>query len=230
MQFLDKLPRTLATITHTLNKLVETETDDEALWVNVFDEVLDYLINCGLYDASRRQSNQPSSRIFNVTTQSQRINHKSNVTCYGCGEKGYNKSSFPKTRNQYRDRERRRNASRTKISSANQPFAWMCRAMQSQNPNNTFIIDSGASHHVCGRRNLFTSIQQNDEKTLMTANGNITCNEIETVSITLEKKLQVELQNALHWEKAPSLISVSKSLDKNLRVSFQKNSFQIVQN
>lgn len=69
-------------------------------------------------------------------------------------------------------------------SSSNVPVSWLCAAKLTQNSNDAFIDDSGASHHVCGGRNLFTSLQEIDEKTLMTANRNITYNQVRAINVT----------------------------------------------
>ena len=45
---------------------------------------------------------------------------------------------------------------------------------------NDFILDSDASDHICGQRHSFHSMKPKEPEELMTANGPIICNQIET--------------------------------------------------
>ena len=56
MQFLNKLPRMLGALTHPLKGQVESSTTDNIeLWEDIYDKVLNYLIDCGLFMFKKKE-------------------------------------------------------------------------------------------------------------------------------------------------------------------------------
>ena len=104
LEFLDKLPKSLSPFTHRLKVEVENAEENEvAVWAQVYDSVLDYLIDCELYDATKRQIIQSNNteRPYSVgrvqtalnmrverTNSRQNTKRKTNkgFKCYHCGE------------------------------------------------------------------------------------------------------------------------------------------------
>ena len=56
MQFLNKLPKSLSTLTHPLKQNLEIRKDDgEKVWMDTFDSIQDYLLDSGLLTVRKLQ-------------------------------------------------------------------------------------------------------------------------------------------------------------------------------
>ena len=221
MQFLSKLPRTIGSITHPLKQHVENAVEDNnEVWEYCYDKVLVYLIDCGFYDASKKYV-APEEEKKKVQVAVTDKFDRSNLKCYGCGEMGHFKSDCPK-------RSENKNRSKT-------PESWMVRQVPvanaaSRTVSETFILDSGASYHVCGNSSLFTDLKKIKKEELITANGNISYEHSGSVSIQLDNGLDIVLSEVLFWTGAPNLISIGTLTEKGLNTVFLKNKAEIRRN
>jgi len=85
MQFLNKLPRMLGAVTHPLKNNIESEytEDNSELWLTVYDTVLDYLVDCGLFSAAKKHFNKINNGNKNAFKKgkSQSFKGGKSITC-----------------------------------------------------------------------------------------------------------------------------------------------------
>ena len=97
MQFLNKLPRMLGALTHPLKGQVESSTTDNIeLWEDIYDKVLNYLIDCGLFMfkkkevstgyAATEQGFQTNNKKFDKSDSKKK---KFVPTCWNCRKYGH---------------------------------------------------------------------------------------------------------------------------------------------
>ena len=217
MQFLNKLPRTIAALTHGLKVEIEKSVDDSSfLWVKIYDSVLDYLADCGLFTANKRRENidssmqlEASGRAFNATNKSKK---KKKLECWICGGE-HKKKECPK----WLEKNGKKNETQ-KNSNQN----WMMKNFipEGSLPYGCFFLDSGASQHICGELNLFSSIKSIEEEEILTAGGKIKVRQKGVVQITLDNGLPVSLHEVIYFPGAPSLLSVGAMTERGIDISF----------
>eukprot|EP00924_Labyrinthula_sp_SR-Ha-C_P007851 snap_masked-scaffold_28-processed-gene-4.22-mRNA-1 protein AED:1.00 eAED:1.00 QI:0/-1/0/0/-1/1/1/0/260 len=92
MQFLEKLPRSLALITHGLKEHEENaEINEQDVWIHSYDGILNYLIDTGLFDASRKQlkkERQEQKVLLSRKTKKKPLD-KSTLRCHKCKKPGH---------------------------------------------------------------------------------------------------------------------------------------------
>lgn len=90
--------------------------------------------------------------------------------------------------------------------------------------DNTWLLDSGATHHACNKREWFRSINNVAAEPIMTANGCITAKgigDIEIRAFTRGKTKEITIKDVLYIpEIKRNLLSVSKIEEKERRVEF----------
>ena len=215
MEFLRKLPRSISSITHELKQWIEEqEEDDVIIWNHCHDKVLNYLLDLGLYDASIKE--EPTKAF---TAHDGKKKHK--YRCHHCKEKGHFRRDCPKRKKESKE-HLTENQEKKKES-------WVCTSYFSKNMMNkpTFIVDSGASHHICGDRNLFSELKEIEKGKVLTANGAIDCSLAGKLSLKMESGLEIELKDVLYWPTAPNLLSVVTLTEQGLEVNFKRNHVEI---
>eukprot|EP00924_Labyrinthula_sp_SR-Ha-C_P014570 snap_masked-scaffold_34-processed-gene-1.36-mRNA-1 protein AED:1.00 eAED:1.00 QI:0/-1/0/0/-1/1/1/0/172 len=88
-------------------------------------------------------------------------------------------------------------------------------------------MESGASYHFSGYKNLFQSLEECEPQWVATANGNISCIFKGTINFISEDGRKVELTEVFCHEGIPNLISVSQLNSKGFTVLFE-NEYCIV--
>ena len=228
LMFLSKLPKALAPSTYPLKQQAEAaEEDNIAVWTTVYDATLDYLIDCGLYDASAKQLEKTSamsaeSKIPKEKSGKNRKKKKKTGTCWNCGKSGHWRSDCKDSK--------KKNQKKTDVEKASDnDQSWVCAvACTEAEGSGFFILDSGASRHICGDLSLFTEIEDSNEGTcVVTANGPVTATHRGTVSLVLDNELTVRLEDVLYWKSAPNLISVRRLVARSVTVEFSTGSAMI---
>ena len=242
LMFLNNLPRELAMLTHNLKTQVEdNEEENVELWTNIFDKVLSYLMDAGLYDITTRQVKNENNTKNAFATVEDRSYNKSEVRCYGCNEFGHFKKNCPKKndssqRSSTKKNQKNDSSEGTRVGNI---ATWVCNripVVQTASKSSTkeycqqiFLLDSGANNHVCGDKSLFFEMTKLQEKiNINTANGLIVATHEGSVKILLDNNLPVILTGVLYWEGSPNLISVVCLAEKGLCIKFTKTGADIL--
>eukprot|EP00924_Labyrinthula_sp_SR-Ha-C_P002217 augustus_masked-scaffold_19-processed-gene-4.37-mRNA-1 protein AED:0.39 eAED:0.40 QI:0/-1/0/1/-1/1/1/0/1346 len=220
LNFLERLPKSLSMVTHSLKRVAESSPDARSIWETTFDAVLDYLMDSGLYHPGK--NSQVSEREMAMKTgettskKKRKKKKKSSARCFGCGKKGHYRSECPE-KNSKKGKE-----SGEKPRKNQREEAWMCAAKLNEK-RISFILDSGATQHVCGEGELFSNKVRIPERQISTASGEICTDKAGDVKLTLENGKPVSLSGALYWPGAPRLLSVAALTAKGVDVSFSKD-------
>lgn len=115
-----------------------------------------------------------------------------------------------------------RSAKETRLS---EMYACVCNDSLSNFSLQNWIVDSGASNHMCSNKSFFHRIKEGNFGNVVVANGNVLKSEgIGNVILTLgegETLNEFELQNVLYVQKLNSnLISVRMITQQNINISF----------
>lgn len=169
----------------------------------------------------RSERDDPNEKVFSVKQKEQRVKNnnqisamrntnnrsRKNVKCYGCGMRGHVRSQC-KNQNQ--------NQAHAVVLSA-------CSQGRQQFKNNNWILDSGASSHMCSDKKLFSSLKKYNQKVFIASGENVEASGIGEVNlksfgtnITLSNVLFVPVLNS-------NFLSVSKIIKNGCRVQFADN-------
>jgi len=229
-QFLNKLPRSMSTITYPYKERIEQDylEDNQEFWEGIYNGILDYLIESGYYDATKRQyqSKVGKSESYKAKRKekfNQREKKETRI-CHKCKKKGHLIRDCPlwKEKNE-KEKEIKENSE-----------SWMCTTSQDipfEEKSNSFLLDSGASDHICGATTLFTSKRKIlDKHIVVTANGEIQATHKGTINLTLDNNLRVEMKNVLYWKNAPNLISVPTLASNGIQTLFKEDQALLLKN
>ena len=134
------------------------------------------------------------------------------IKCYGCNNWGHKKSDCPNRQNNtqkgQKNFEKDRNNDAISVASAKSMFT---RAVYTksvadkvQTWRDFFLLDSGATFHTCGCREMFSNVKEMKDPVLIeTANGHLVSKMSGDVKLKLFNGLHVVLRNVLYWENAP---------------------------
>jgi len=94
----------------------------------------------------------------------------------------------------------------------------------------TFLLDSGATHHTCGNKDLFVDglFKLEREINLETANNWINVKLGGKIVLKAEENTNLILNEVLYWEEAPNLLSVGMLTEQGFKITFAGNSVIIV--
>lgn len=156
-----------------------------------------------------------NDKYITESTVNQHKNFK-NITCFECGRKGHMKVNC----------KVKRKTNAVFISLAN------CSSNVencSKNKNNIWLLDSGASAHMCFDEKLFTSIEKHSQRVMLATGETITSSGIGTIYLQ-SNFTDITLKNVLLVKELNShILSVSKILSHNNSVIFEKN-FALIKN
>lgn len=192
------------------NFVVAIETQDTLL-------KLDKLMSKILEEEQRRnvKDDNGSEQVFSIkgdNTNNTKSNVKSmsyrkkNIKCYGCGKRGHIKS-------QCRTANSNNNNSSAVLMSAQSEFT-------SNEKTTNWILDSGASSHMCHDRSAFCNFVELKHSVMLATGDNVTALGMGNVLLK-STYADVELSNVLYIPNLhTNILSVSKIIDHNCCVKF----------
>jgi|GEM_PF-1828837 len=224
--FLDKFPKSMNSVIYPYKERVEDdeEEDNEDFWFDVFEKIMDYLIEGGYYDASKRQYDGNKKTSIYKAKGYEKSKRKETRKCYKCGKKGHLIRNCP---NWKKGKKQDREETKEEINddSSKESESWMCQSESKDNKEKRksyFLLDSGATDHVCGDKSLFVDLKKiTYTHKILTANGTIEATHVGTVKLKLDNGLNVTLKDVLYWVEAPLLLSVSALVRKRIHVLFK---------
>lgn len=131
------------------------------------------------------------------------------IKCYGCGMRGH-------VRSQCRKESSNQAHSNAVVLSA-------CIQNQRERNINNWILDSGASSHMCSNKKLFSSLKKHSQKVFMASGDNVETSGIGHVTLKSEYT-EITLTNVLYVPDLNSnFLSVSKIINNGFCVKFTDN-------
>ena len=157
--------------------------------------------------------------------------------CFYCGKPGHQKKDCFKFK---RDRETRRipasNANNSKANSSECGANYVFVAASNKSDSSPWIIDSGATKHMCSRRKFFTVLDPSHKENVTLADDFVTSSQgIGSGTIQFKspdgKYRTIEVKDVLYVpDLRTSLISVRVLTQKGFEVVFQQNLCRVIAN
>ncbi|KZV24117.1 hypothetical protein F511_41480 [Dorcoceras hygrometricum] len=173
---------------------------------------------------NNESSNQGRSRgrekgLRGVGRQTQQRYDKSNVECYNCHKFGH--YSY-ECRNNV---EETNNFAENSTEEVNPTLLLACKTIQEQD-NDKWYLDSGASSHICGKKDLFVELDES-------IGGNITFGDLSQVQVQgrgtilfRSKNGSRQLISNVHYvpDMKSNILSLGQLLEKNYEISLKDKS------
>ena len=165
--------------------------------------------------------------------------NKKEFKCYECGMKNHFRRNCPNLKNKNRkwnENKSKANVARDDdnivlIASTNSAFS------TTSYKNDSFIIDSGATNHLCFKKESFSNFQElNSKSSVQVGDGKLLAVEgkgdvLLNLKLPSGKSLKCQLKNVLYVPKlAHNLISVSQITNDGKTIKFFDESCKIMQN
>ncbi|UYV62815.1 hypothetical protein LAZ67_2002020 [Cordylochernes scorpioides] len=174
---------------------------------------------------ARRVNNTNEALQFGTTTRKE-DKKKKNFTCYKCGKEGHiarscrGKAKTPAP-----------NFQPPRCSTHEIAGSEMLTALSCTIPDNSWVIDSGATHHVCNKREWFTNFQGITSDPILTASGTTRaegCGDIKFKAYVGKHHVDLKLCNVLYVPNVRrNLLSVSSMENKGKIVNFANRRAQV---
>ncbi|UYV65269.1 hypothetical protein LAZ67_3003763, partial [Cordylochernes scorpioides] len=174
---------------------------------------------------ARRVNNTNEALQFGTTTRKE-DKKKKNFTCYKCGKEGHiarscrGKAKTPAP-----------NFQPPRCSTHEIAGSEMLTALSCAIPDNSWVIDSGATHHVCNKREWFTNFQGITSDPILTASGTTRaegCGDIKFKAYVGKHHVDLKLCNVLYVPNVRrNLLSVSSMENKGKIVNFANRRAQV---
>ncbi|UYV66657.1 hypothetical protein LAZ67_4002469 [Cordylochernes scorpioides] len=174
---------------------------------------------------ARRVNNTNEALQFGTTTRKE-DKKKKNFTCYKCGKEGHiARSCRGKTKTPAP------NFQPTRCSTHEIAGSEMLTALSCAIPDNSRVIDSGATHQVCNKREWFTNFQGITSDPILTASGTTRaegCGDIKFKAYVGKHHVDLKLCNVLYVPNVRrNLLSVSNMENKGKIVNFANRRAQV---
>ena len=175
-------------------------------------------------------------------------NHKSNFPCYNCNKLGHFSrdcqeprnptpmNNRPQPRSHRRPRHRGMKYHKAKLVTENfsaDEFSFCATTGENQTRRTDWIIDSGASYHMCCERDVFLTYKKLTNSTVKLGDGRTVSAAGEgIVKLKVHRadgnEVTLKLHRMLHVpEMSVNLLSVKNVTDRGFRLMFTENSCQI---
>lgn len=152
--------------------------------------------------------------------------------CYGCGQEGHIKRNCPdlrETLKRIRSHNVESNEDENKNMSAKTARSghwYKCLSLRTHDLSSGWIIDSGATEHMCNAQEMFKRIDRSQRGRVRVANGELIDavgkGEIDILLDLKHEKMNVTLNDALLIPELDcNLVSVSKLTDRGFTVEFR---------
>ncbi|UYV81944.1 hypothetical protein LAZ67_21000209 [Cordylochernes scorpioides] len=174
---------------------------------------------------ARRVNNTNEALQFGTTTRKE-DKKKKNFTCYKCGKEGHiarscrGKAKTPAP-----------NFQPPRCSTHEIAGSEMLTALSCAIPDNSWVIDSGATHHVCNKREWFTNFQGITSDPILTASGTTRaegCGDIKFKAYVGKHHVDLKLCNVLYVPNVRrNLLSVSSMENNGKIVNFANRRAQV---
>ncbi|UYV78679.1 hypothetical protein LAZ67_16002366, partial [Cordylochernes scorpioides] len=174
---------------------------------------------------ARRVNNTNEALQFGTTTRKE-DKKKKNFTCYKCGKEGHiarscrGKAKTPAP-----------NFQPPRCSTHEIAGSEMLTALSCAIPENSWVIDSGANHHVCNKREWFTNFQGITSDPILTASGTTRaegCGDIKFKAYVGKHHVDLKLCNVLYVPNVRrNLLSVSSMENKGKIINFANRRAQV---
>ncbi|UYV69068.1 K02A2.6-like [Cordylochernes scorpioides] len=172
---------------------------------------------------ARRVNNTNEALQFGTTTRKE-DKKKKNFTCYKCGKEGHIARSC-------RGKAKTPNFQPPRCSTHEIVGSEMLTALSCAIPDNSWVIDSGATHHVCNKREWFTNFQGITSDPILTASGTTRaegCGDIKFKAYVGKHHVDLKLCNVLYVPNVRrNLLSVSSMENKGKIVNFANRRAQV---
>lgn len=190
-------------------------------------EISNVSTNCVRVKQTKTNYKKPQQeKTQNKSGKGKESNEKRKIKCEHCGRSGHviDNCFF----------RRRLAQSKQKTDECTLTIPEHCSLLTDFNKNTTdrWILDSGATSHICNRRNLFTTINQRQNEQLKMANsGTSTIDGVGAVDFEKLDGSIVTLSRVLHVpDLRTNLLAVSKITDHGHTVIFKKDSAKVINN
>ncbi|UYV80412.1 hypothetical protein LAZ67_19000134, partial [Cordylochernes scorpioides] len=174
---------------------------------------------------ARLVNNTNEALQFGTTTRKE-DKKKKNFTCYKCGKEGHiarscrGKAKTPAP-----------NLQPPRCSTHEIAGSEMLTALSCAIPDNSWVIDSGAIHHVCNKREWFTNFQGITSDPILRASGTTRaegCGDIKFKAYVGKHHVDLKLCNVLYVpDVRQNLLSVSRMKNKGKIVNFANRRAQV---
>ncbi|UYV78903.1 hypothetical protein LAZ67_17000189, partial [Cordylochernes scorpioides] len=174
---------------------------------------------------ARRVNNTNEALQFGTTTRKE-DKKKKNFTCYKCGKEGHiARSCRGKAKTPAPNFQPPRRSTHEIAGSE------MLTALSCAIPDNSWVIDSGATHHVCNKREWFSKFQGITSDPILTASGTTRaegCGDIKFKAYVGKHHVDLKLCNVLYVPNVRrNLLSVSSMENKGKIVNFANRRAQV---
>ena len=213
--FLDKFPQEFAFLTHSLKREVREANENRNLYQNAYNRLVEFLMERGLYDATKRQE-----RAFKSSEQRPGRSVKN-----GRRRKKKQFKNRKNSDNHQNNTPKEESTPRALLSCSN---LYKTLSLVDQKPGE-FLLDSGASKHICGDLTMFSHLEKiSSPMEFTTANGPVIAESKGIINATLDNGVKVILNDVIYWKNAPLLLSVSTLDDNDIEICFKKGRAKII--
>ena len=218
--FLKRLPKMLSATTQPLMRSTQqAEEDVIAVWNETYELILEYCIDTELYKI-KPQNNREQQKKRAVAAKDVKKKKHPAKKCWSCGESGHFKRNCPKRKENKSTEDNERSWGASSVQNLNS---------EKKELNNYLILDSGASNHSCGDKQLLEEIVQlKDKKEIQTANGTIVAKDQGKMRIILDNGDKFLLSSVIYWKGAPNLLSIGRLIEFGFNVVFNKKGAKIL--
>lgn len=155
--------------------------------------------------------NKKSNFNKNASNLNSNQSRNKDVKCFQCGKKGHIKSQC---------------FSKNKVNNVNSAMLVVNSCMNDQE-RNEWILDSGASSHVCGHKELFTGMKEYNSSVVLASGDKFQVSGIGEVEVKFFGKFYTLMDVLYIPDMKSNFLSISKMAEKGYSIIFTKNKVDI---